>query len=262
MPTKVLQITTMKSPCGDDNGLSSLLSSAPSLRSLNLSQCSLLTSGGINSIADSLGSVLKELYLDDCESIDPVLIFPALSKLEYLEVLSLAGLHTVCDDFICQLIALRGDKLKELVFADCVKLTDISLKFISKSCNGMCALDLTNLCKLTDSALGYLANGCQSIRSLKLRRNSFRLLMFFLFLGSATSCCLSDEAVAAYLEPSGGSLEELSLNNVSKKPLWRSQNLAISCNDRDYYFLGQLPYLDGAGSLIFEVLYHWNIIER
>ncbi|KAK1405337.1 Two-pore calcium channel [Heracleum sosnowskyi] len=44
----------------------------------------------------------------------------------------------------------------------------------------------------------------------------------------------------------------LLLLNFLEKPLWCSQNLAISCNDRDYYFLGQLPYLDGAGSLIFE----------
>ncbi|XP_074363978.1 uncharacterized protein LOC141704678 isoform X2 [Apium graveolens] len=190
-----LTTLSLKGACRlSDNGLNSLLSSAPALRSLNLSQCSLLTSGGINSLADSLGSVLRELYLDDCESIDPILILPALSKLEYLEVLSLAGLYTVCDDFICQLIALRGHKLKELVLADCV-------------CTGICALDLTNLCKLTDSALGYLANGCRSIRSLKLRRNNF-----------------SDEAVAAYLETSGGSLEELSLNNVSKV----AYNTAIS----------------------------------
>lgn len=116
-----LTTLSLKGACRlSDNGLSSLLSSAPALRSLNLSQCSLLTSGGINSIADSLGSVLRELYLDDCESIDPILILPALSKLEYLEVLSLAGLYTVCDDFISQLIALRGHKLKELVLADCV----------------------------------------------------------------------------------------------------------------------------------------------
>lgn len=117
----LLTTLSLKGACRlSDIGLSSLLSAAPALRSLNLCQCSLLTSGGINSIADSLGSVLRELYIDDCDSIDPILMLPALSKLEYLEVLSLAGLHTVSDDFICQLIALRGQKLKELVLADCV----------------------------------------------------------------------------------------------------------------------------------------------
>nr|AMR58851.1 two-pore calcium channel [Primulina danxiaensis] len=33
-----------------------------------------------------------------------------------------------------------------------------------------------------------------------------------------------------------------------EKPLWCSGQ----CNDRDYYFLGQLPYLNGVGSLVYE----------
>lgn len=204
----VLTTISLKGACRlSDVGLSSLLSSAPALRSINLGQCSLLTSVGISSIADSLGSVLRELYLDDCQSIDAILILPALSKLEHLEVLSLAGLPTVCDDFVCQFVSVRGHNLKELVLADCMNLTDYSLKVISETCSGLCALDLTNLCKLTDSAIGYLANGCQSIQSFKLRRNAF-----------------SDEAMAAYLETCGESLEELSLNNVNKV----AHNTAIS----------------------------------
>lgn len=117
----LLTTLSLKGACRlSDAGLNTLLSSAPALRSVNLSQCSLLTIDSMNSIADSLGSALRELYIDDCESIDPILMLPALSKLEHLEVLSLAGLHAVCDDFICQLIALRGHNLKELVLADCV----------------------------------------------------------------------------------------------------------------------------------------------
>lgn len=117
----VLTTISLKGACRlSDVGLSSLLSSAPALRSINLGQCSLLTSVGISSIADSLGSVLRELYLDDCQSIDAILILPALSKLEHLEVLSLAGLQTVCDDFVSQFVSVRGHNLKELVLADCV----------------------------------------------------------------------------------------------------------------------------------------------
>ncbi|KAL1817507.1 hypothetical protein DCAR_0521954 [Daucus carota subsp. sativus] len=44
----------------------------------------------------------------------------------------------------------------------------------------------------------------------------------------------------------------LLLLNFLEKPLWCSQNLAISCDDRDYYFLGELPYLSGVGSLVYE----------
>ncbi|KAK4577570.1 hypothetical protein RGQ29_027906 [Quercus rubra] len=39
---------------------------------------------------------------------------------------------------------------------------------------------------------------------------------------------------------------------VDLKPLWCTNYSTDSCNDRDYYFLGQLPYLTGEESLIYE----------
>lgn len=182
-----------------DVGLTALASSSPALRSLNLSQCSLLTSSSIGVLADALGPVLRELHLTDCQSIYALLILPALKKFEQLEILSVAGIQDVCDDFLREFITARGHNMKELVLTDCVKLTDSSLKVIAETCPGLCAIDLGNLCKLTDSALAYLANGCRAIRTLKLCRNAF-----------------SDEAIAAFLETSGEWLEELSLNNVRK----------------------------------------------
>ncbi|XP_059634746.1 uncharacterized protein LOC132277052 [Cornus florida] len=203
-----LTTISLKGACRlSDAGLTALVSSAPALRSINLGQCSLLTSSGINILPDSLGSALRELYLDDCQSIDPMHILPALKKLEHLEVLSLAGIQTVCDDFIRKFVIARGLTMKELVLANCVNLTDSSLKVIAETCPGLCSLDLMNLCKLTDSSIGYLANGCREIQILKLCRNAF-----------------SDEAIAAFLETSGEFLKELSLNNVNKV----GHNTAIS----------------------------------
>ncbi|GKF30017.1 leucine-rich repeat, cysteine-containing subtype protein [Tanacetum coccineum] len=89
--------------------------------------------------------------------------------------------------------------MKELVLANCTKLTDKAVRAISKSCPGLCAIDLTNVCKLTDKSLAHLANGCPKIQILKFCRNTF-----------------SDEAVAAYLEACGAPLRELSLNHVNK----------------------------------------------
>ncbi|KAI4344599.1 hypothetical protein L6164_011806 [Bauhinia variegata] len=182
-----------------DGGLHALVSSASALRSINLSQCSLLTSACLNILADSLGSLLKELYLDDCQSIDAAMIVPALKKLEGLEVLSVAGIHTVSDKFIKSYITSCGHNMKELVLRDCVKLTDSSMKVIAESCPGLWALDLANLCRLTDFSVKYLTNGCQALQTLKLCRNQF-----------------SDEAIAAFLETAGESLKELTLNNVKK----------------------------------------------
>ncbi|XP_009604413.1 uncharacterized protein [Nicotiana tomentosiformis] len=209
-PNNLPALTTLslKGACRlSDSGLTAIISAAPCLRSMNLSQCSLLTCDGISCLSDSLGSVLRELYLDDCEAIDPMLILPALLKLEHLEVLSVAGIQTVCDAFIKEFVIHRGQSLREIVLKGCTQLTDCSLKEIAQSCPGLRAIDLSNLRKLTDSAIGHLATGCRAVDKLKLCRNAF-----------------SDEAVAAYVETSGESLKELSLNFVSKV----SHNTAIS----------------------------------
>ena len=103
-----------------DKGLQLLVSSATALISINLSQCSLLTYASLNILANSLGSILKELYLDDCILIDADLILSGLKRLEQLEVLSLAGVPNVCDKFIESYIIACGHNIKELVLKDCM----------------------------------------------------------------------------------------------------------------------------------------------
>lgn len=115
-----------------DSGLKALVSSAPTIRSINLSQCSLLTSTTIQTLANSLGAVLKELYIDDCQRIDIMLALPALKKFEHLEVLSLAGIQSVSDDFIGEFLATRGHTIKELILDDCTYvLTFFVYRFLS-----------------------------------------------------------------------------------------------------------------------------------
>ncbi|XP_027355420.1 uncharacterized protein LOC113865209 [Abrus precatorius] len=201
-PRHLPRLTTLSFSGGcrlSDGGLRALVSSAPALRSINLSQCSLLTSASLYILAESLRSLLKELYLDDCQGIDAALVVPALMELEHLEVLSVAGIQTVCDEFVKNYIVARGQNMKELVLKDCINLTDASIKVIAEHCPGLCVLDLMNLCKLTDLSIGYLTNGCHALNTLKLCRNSF-----------------SDEAIAAFVETTGQSLKELSLNNIKK----------------------------------------------
>lgn len=103
-----------------DAGLQAIVSSSPALRYINLSQCSLLTSTSIDVLADSLGLVLQELYINDCQSIDTTSVLPALKKLEGLEALSMAGIETVNDDFVREFVTARGGNLKELILVECV----------------------------------------------------------------------------------------------------------------------------------------------
>ncbi|RZC51477.1 hypothetical protein C5167_019905 [Papaver somniferum] len=196
----VLSSMSLKGACRlTDGGIKTLVASAPSLCSINLAACPLLSSISIQYMADALGSMLKELYLDDCQNIDMMLSLPALQKFEFLEVLSIADIETVSDDFVSKFVTVCGWNLKELNFSDCRKLTDKSLKAVGEHCSALQTLHLANLRKLTDSSLGYLANGCQLIQTLTLRDNS-----------------ISDEGVAAFLEASGEPLTEISLNKVKK----------------------------------------------
>lgn len=102
-----------------DTGLTDLTISTPALQSINLSQCSLLTSNGIYDLAIHFESTLRELYIDDCQNIDAMIILPALKRLKCLEVLSVAGIQTVSDEFVIGMVKICGPNMKELVFANC-----------------------------------------------------------------------------------------------------------------------------------------------
>nr|XP_029124339.1 uncharacterized protein LOC105058631 isoform X2 [Elaeis guineensis] len=227
MTDHVLQAMLVKAPNGlpsltrislkgacrlSDDGLKALVSSAPLLSSINLGQCTLITTAGVISLADKLKSVLQELYIDDCHSIDVMLILPALKKLENLEILSVAGIPTVCDGFVRKLMPVCGRNVKELVFADCRELTNAAMKAIGAYCHQLCALDLRKLHRLNDTTMKYLADGCRSITKLKLCGNTF-----------------SDEAIAAFLEASGQSLTDLSLNSIKKVSQQTAISISLHC---------------------------------
>ncbi|KAI5415278.1 uncharacterized protein LOC127135139 [Lathyrus oleraceus] len=205
-----LTILSLTGACRLTNeGLRLLVSSATELRSINLSQCSLLTCDSLGILADSFGSVLKELHIDECILIDVARILPALKRFKQLQVLSLAGVPSVSDEFIKSYFIACGHNIKELVLKDCLNLTDASVRIIAKHCPGLRVLDIMNLGKLTDLSVGYLANGCQRLRTLKLYGNPF-----------------SDEAISVFLELAGKTLEELSLNSITKVGLLTATSLA------------------------------------
>ncbi|KAL4195817.1 hypothetical protein AMTRI_Chr04g242960 [Amborella trichopoda] len=186
--------------CLSDSGLDSLVSSTPSLRSINLSQCSFLSEVGIQTLVVKLGSVLRELYIDDCDQFDAKAILPSLKKIENLEVLSIVGLQNVSDRFISELMLSHGCCLKELGLARCRELTDKSIEYIAAYCNGLRALNLDNLLKLTDLAITSLTHGCtSSLEKLTLGHGVF-----------------SDEAVSTFVETRGNSLKDLSLSGVKQ----------------------------------------------
>ncbi|XP_042450024.1 uncharacterized protein LOC122034750 isoform X2 [Zingiber officinale] len=176
-----------------DDGLNAVVASAPSLSSINLSECPLLTSMGIINLADKLGTVLTELYIDGCQNVDAMAILPALKKVNHLEVLSVGGLQSVCDKFVHQLIPICGSHMRELTLAGCDdeaiaafleasggSLAELSLNNVAKvaeqtalaisrrCCSTLYSLDLSFCREMTDEALGLIVDNCSSLRFLKL----------------------------------------------------------------------------------------------
>lgn len=117
----VLSYLSLSGACRlSDLGLQSLVSAAPVIRSINLSQCSLLTSSSIDMLSDSLGSALTELYINECQNINLKLILPALKKFVKLEVLSLVDLPSVRGRFLREFVTARGQALKKLFLTNSV----------------------------------------------------------------------------------------------------------------------------------------------
>ena len=122
LPSQLSALTniSLKGACRlSDAGLKALVAAAPALRSINLGCCSLLTVDAIDNLADKLGPVLKELYIDECFDLDAKRILPALLKLKQLEVLSVSHNESVNNSFIIEFVAARGQNMKELVLANC-----------------------------------------------------------------------------------------------------------------------------------------------
>lgn len=146
-----------------DAGLSSLVSSGPSLKFIDLSQCPLVTSEGICCLSKSLRLVLRELYIDHCQGVVAMVSLPGLLEPETLEVLPVTGIRTVCDDFVYEVVSVRGYRMKHLGLVDCIELTDYSLKVFDNTCAGLRSIDPSNLCEMTDVAMGHLANDCKEV---------------------------------------------------------------------------------------------------
>lgn len=115
-----LGVISLEGCLSSSNGLNSLVKIAPVLQFINLSRCNLLTNDGINILSRSLGSMLKELYINFCPNIGAMLVLPELKEFEYLEVLSVAGIENISDEFVYGLLTAYGHKMKELDLSKCL----------------------------------------------------------------------------------------------------------------------------------------------
>ncbi|CAN7114610.1 unnamed protein product [Brassica rapa subsp. narinosa] len=203
--------------CLTDNALALISRSAPLLRVVNLCDCSLLTFQAVKILADYFGSTLRGLNIGGCQGIKPCDVFRiSLSRFEKLSSLSVAGLEGI-HDVVVEFCTSRGSSLTDLSLASCVGVNDGTLWTVGRYCPNLEALDISELDSLTDASLKEITDGCRSLRSVKFTRNRF-----------------SDEGVAAFLEVCGGSINNLSLNNVRNVGQETAISLAKYCKRLHY----------------------------
>ncbi|PIN17004.1 hypothetical protein CDL12_10343 [Handroanthus impetiginosus] len=97
-----------------------------------------------------------------------MLILLALLKLENLEVLSLAGIRTVCDEFVSEFISVHGCQMKELVLADFMWVSNHTALSLARNCRNLWSLDLSWCRNLTNEALGLIVDSCSLLEVVKL----------------------------------------------------------------------------------------------
>ncbi|KAF7154730.1 hypothetical protein RHSIM_Rhsim01G0183000 [Rhododendron simsii] len=200
-----LAIISLKGACRlTDVALKALVASTPALQSINLGECSLLTDTGISLLAACLGATLRELYIDNCHRIDARVVAHAILEFKHLEVLSVAGIQTVCDEFVVEVITKCGRNMKGLDLADCVFGNPVSFQWLPIHSNSQTSSDQFQPFEMQGRKLDVKVNKGNV---------GFRYSEKCSYDGNPRA---NDEAIAAFLETSGKSLKELSLNNVRK----------------------------------------------
>ncbi|KAL2631438.1 hypothetical protein R1flu_016124 [Riccia fluitans] len=179
-----------------DQGVTRMLNTSPRLKSVDLTQCSLISEHSVEAIADTLGATIESLVLDNCSQLSGLKLLPALRKIPHLRKLSLAGIPQVTDGVISELLVPLRFDLQELGLRYCQMLTDVGMQAVSL-CQELKVLDLGHISSLTDVAIGLVTDNCRSLKTLRLCRGKF-----------------SDAALAAFVSASGSCLTELSLNSA------------------------------------------------
>ena len=66
-----------------------------------------------------MAPIIKELRLESCQQLEAFNIFLALKKMQKWEVVSVAGITSVTDEFFIELLAYPGCDLKEISLFGC-----------------------------------------------------------------------------------------------------------------------------------------------
>ena len=157
-----------------DNGLGhAFVQEIGSLRALNLSLCKQITDSSLGRIAQYLKG-LEVLELGSCSNITNTGLLLIAWALQHFKGLDLRSCRHLSDMGIGHLAGMTCSRaegrlgLEQLTGQDCQKLTDLSLKHISRGLTGLRLLNLSFCGGISDAGLLHLSH-MGSLRSLNLR---------------------------------------------------------------------------------------------
>ncbi|VFV18571.1 f-box lrr-repeat protein 14-like [Lynx pardinus] len=172
----LIRLSCIKFGCYNltDNGLGhAFVQEIGSLRALNLSLCKQITDSSLGRIAQYLKG-LEVLELGGCSNITNTGLLLIAWGLQRLKSLNLRSCRHLSDVGIGHLAGMTRSAaegclgLEQLTLQDCQKLTDLSLKHISRGLTGLRLLNLSFCGGISDAGLLHLSH-MGSLRSLNLR---------------------------------------------------------------------------------------------
>lgn len=141
-----------------------LLSSIPTLISLDISGCNITDSGAV-----ALGNIqgLRDINISECSNISDVGFQKMCPHVKSLENLDISHLNQITDQTI-KTLAFCCRRLRVLNLSGCHLITDQSIQYLSGVCHFIERLDASNCVKLTDRCLRFLRKGCMNLNMLTL----------------------------------------------------------------------------------------------
>ncbi|ELT90873.1 hypothetical protein CAPTEDRAFT_165456 [Capitella teleta] len=213
-----------------DKGLQYLANgeSAKRLNHLDISGCSQVTPNGLAKLSEGCSDV-QTLLLNDIESFDDACLEAITDNCKNLRNISFLGSHNLSDNALKNVATSK--KLQMLKIDSNCKITDITFKYIGKSCHELRHLYLVDCHRITDLTLKVLSQ-CRNLTVVNL----------------ADCVRITDTGVRYLVESScGNKLQELNLTNCIRVGDIALVNIHKRCHNLTYLHLCFCEHISEAG---------------
>lgn len=150
-----------------DQALAAVAGCCPSLVSLDLSACTLITDRGVAAVAEARRAALTQLNLHRCSRITDAGVTTLARLCPSIQLLCLGHCRMLTDTAVCA-IASSCSRLRWFDVMECGQLGDESVISLASNCRALETLVLAGNSRITDHAVHALATYLHNLVSLNL----------------------------------------------------------------------------------------------